>query len=148
MNLKDQIDKDFLDAYKAKNEMIVSVLRMIKSSIKNTEIAQKKELTDDEIIKVLKKETKQRLDSISQYESASRPELVEKEKSEIEIIKKYLPAEIDDAELEQIIDTKITDLNASEMKDMGKVIAAVMQEVGGKADGSKVSALVRSKLQI
>jgi uncharacterized protein YqeY len=146
VSLKEIIDKDFIESYKAKEETKVSVLRMVKSAIKNSEISEKQVLTEEGIIKVLKKELKQRLDSISEYEKASRSDLVEKEKAEAVIIKSYLPADLSDEEYDRAVTDAILEIGATEMKDMGKVIALVMQKTKGSADGSKVSAMVRSKL--
>jgi uncharacterized protein YqeY len=147
MDLKSQIDKDFLEAYKAKDEAKVSVLRMLKSAIKNSEIAEKKTLTDEEILRVLKKEVKQRTDSVSEYTKAGRADLAEKEEKEINVIKNYLPAELSDEEISNIVEQAISETGASEIKDMGKVIALVMQKSQGAADGAKVANLVRTKLQ-
>jgi uncharacterized protein YqeY len=146
VSLKEIIDKDFIESYKAKEETKVSVLRMVKSAIKNAEISEKQELTEEGIMKVLKKELKQRLDSINEYEKANRSDLVEKEKAEAEIIKSYLPEDLSDEEYDRTIADAISEIGATEMKDMGKVIALVMQKTKGTADGSKVSAMVRSKL--
>jgi len=146
MNLKERLEQDFIMSYKAKEEMKISVLRMVKSAIKNAEIAEKQPLSEEGITKVLKKEVKQRLDSISEYEKAGRQDLVDKEKNEAEIIKAYLPEELSDSEVNSIIIEAIAEIGAKEMKDIGKVIALVMQKSKGRADGSKVSAVVRSKL--
>lgn len=146
VNLKERIEKDFITSYKAKEETNVSVLRMIKSAIKNAEIAEKQLLTEEGVMKILKREIKQRLDSINEYEKANRTDLASKEKGEVEIIKKYLPEDLSDEQIDTIIAESITEIGANEMKDMGKVIALVMQKTKGLADGSKVSAIVRSKL--
>ena len=147
MDLKSQIDKDFLNAYKTKDDVIVSVLRLVKSSIKNCEIAAKKQINDDEIIRLLKKEVKQRQDSSEAYKNAGRDDLLEKEQTEIVIIKKYFPKQMSDEEISKFIDEAIVEVNATEMKDMGRVIALVMEKTKGGADGSKVANLVRSKIQ-
>lgn len=146
MNLKERLEQDFIMSYKAKEEMKISVLRMVKSAIKNAEIAEKQPLSEEGITRVLKKEVKQRLDSISEYDKAGRQDLVDKEKNEAEIIKAYLPEELSDSEVNSIIIEAIAEIGAKEMKDIGKVIALVMQKSKGRADGSKVSAVVRSKL--
>lgn len=147
MDLKSQIDKDFIEAYKNKNEDIVSVLRMFKSAIKNLEIAEKRALANDDFIRVLKKEVKQRLDSAAEYSRAGREDLAAKEQSEVLILKKYLPKELTDEETVRIVDESITEVGATKIKDMGRVISLVMQKSGGAADGAKIAALVRSKLQ-
>ena len=147
MDLKSQIDKDFLNAYKTKDDVIVSVLRLVKSSIKNCEIAAKKQINDDEIIRLLKKEVKQRQDSSEAYKNAGRDDLLEKEQTEIVIIKKYFPKQMSDEEISKFIDEAIVEVNATEMKDMGRVIALVMEKTKGGADGSKVANLARSKIK-
>lgn len=146
MNLKQQIEKDFIEAYKAKEENKVSVLRLIKSSIKNTEINEKHELDDEAVMKILKKEIKQREDSISEYEKAGRSELAQKESAEAELIKAYLPEQLSLEETKQIVTDIISELGATNMADMGKVIGQVMQKAGAKVDGSKVSILVKEVL--
>jgi uncharacterized protein YqeY len=146
MNLKDQIQNDFLEAYKAKEDTKVSILRMLKSAIKNAEILAKGDLDEQNTIKVLKKEVKQRLDSSAEYERAGRTELAQKEKNEADFIRSYLPKELSLEETQALVDESITELDAKDLKDMGKVISLVMQKAKGLADGAQVSALVRSKL--
>jgi len=147
MTLKLQIEKDFIESYKAKEERKVSLLRMIKSSIKNTEINEKRELNDSDIYKILKKEIKQRTDAIGQYQKGNRPELAAKEASEIEMITTYLPKQLDDSELTKIVNETILEIGATEMKDMGRVISRVIEKVGDSAEGGKISGLVKAVLQ-
>ncbi len=146
MSLKENLEKDFIEAYKAHEEMRISVLRMVKSSIKNAEINLKKVLSDDDIIKILRREIKQREESIDGYRKGGREELVPKDEAEIKIIETYLPAQMSEADLEKIVSETISALGASQMSDMGRVIGAVMARVGSNADGSTVSALVKQKL--
>lgn len=147
MDLKTQIEKDFINAYKAKNDEIVSVLRMIKSSIKNLEIAEKKSLIDEDVFRILKKEVKQRQESASEYSKAGRDDLAKKELLENNIIKKYLPDELSDEAIQDFVEQAIVEANATQIKDMGKVIALVMQKSSGAADGARTAAFVRAKLQ-
>ena len=161
MNLKQQIDQDLISALKSKDELKSSVLRMVKSSIKNKEIALRQapskilgtsqggtpnELDDPTIIDVLSKEIKQRKDSIEQYQSGNRPELAEKEKKEIDIILEYLPEQMSEDKITKIIKDAITKSGASNMADMGKVMGIIMPEFKGKADGTLVSKIVKEKL--
>jgi len=143
MTIKEQLEKDFLTFYKAHDEAKTSILRLLKNAIKNAEIAKKDTLSDDEIIKVLQKEMKQRLEAITEYEKASRSELADKEKFESEVIKSYLPAQMGQEELTKIIEDTLEELSVHEMKDMGKAIGAVMAKVGSKTDGSTVSRLIK-----
>ncbi|MFA7244376.1 MAG: GatB/YqeY domain-containing protein [Patescibacteria group bacterium] len=142
MALSEQINTDFIAAYKDKDEAKSSVLRMLKSSIKNEEIAQKTSLSDDDVIKIIQREIKQRNDSIAEYDKGGRPDLSEKEKAEIDILNKYLPTQLSDDEIEAIV-RKV----AENESDFGKIMGAVMPQVAGKADGNRVSAVVRKVLK-
>lgn len=146
MNLKETIDRDYIEAYKAQDTDKVSILRMVKSAVKNAEIANKADLADEDVVRVLKRELNQRQEALLEYEKAGRNESVETEKSAIELLKSYLPAEIEEAELKTIIKDTITETGASSMADLGKTIGAVMKKVQGKADGGKVSALTKEIL--
>lgn len=146
MSLIDTINDDFVAAMKAKNETEVSVFRLLKSALQNYQIAEKKELSDDEVIKVIQKEIKQRRDSIETYEAGDRAELAEKEKDEIEILKKYIPAQLSDEELGKIVQAAITQTGATTPADMGKVMGRVMPQVAGRADGGQVSSKVKELL--
>lgn len=145
-SLKAQIEQDFLTAYKAKEETKVSVLRLLKSAIANAEIAAKADLSDDDIVKILYKEIKQREDSVSEYSKVGREESAEKEQAEIDLIKPYLPAQLDNAEIEKIVDRIIAETGATSPKEMGLVMSRVMSETGSGASGAAVSAIVKNKL--
>lgn len=146
MTLIERINQDFLIAYKAKETEFVSVLRMLKSAITNKQIADKKELNDEDVVAVIKREIKQRKDSATEYEKAGRTDLSDKEISEIELLTKYLPTQLNDAELETIVAEKIRETGAVGMKDMGKVIGAVMAVTKGSADGAKISEITKKLL--
>ena len=154
MHLKEQIDIDLTQALKAKDEPKVGVLRMLKSAIikkeKSPDFAQTKdqdlEISDPEIMKIVAKEIAQREEAAQMYKQASRTELAEKEIKETEFLKKYLPQQLSEEELNKIIDRVIVEVSASEIKDMGKVMAKLIPELGGRADGGKVSQIVRDKL--
>lgn len=146
MTLKEQIEKDFVEAYKAKDELKSSTLRMIKSAIKNKEIAIGKELDDAATAEVITREVKQRRDSAEEYIKGDRPELAEKEIKEIEILKTYLPKQLSEEEITKIVDNAIEKTGASSPKDIGKVMGIVMLEAKGKSDGSLVSKIVKNKL--
>ncbi|HPL01402.1 MAG TPA: GatB/YqeY domain-containing protein [bacterium] len=139
MTLSEQINNDFIEALKNKDSEKLSVLRMLKSSIKNSEIALKKALDDPEVVKILQREVKQRKDSIESFLSAGREQLAEKEKKEIKYLEKYLPEQLSDDDLTAILETVIVETGAKSMADLGKVMASAMSKVSGRADGSAVS---------
>jgi uncharacterized protein YqeY len=145
MNLKEQIEKDFISAYKSKDDSL-DVLKMIKSSIKNAEITKKDELTNEEILKVLIKEKKQREDSVIEFKKGNRTDLADNEKKEIKIIEKYLPVQIDRTEIESIVKKTVEEMNAFGIQDMGKVMKIVMEKLAGQADGNIVSEIVKKQL--
>lgn len=144
MNLKEKIESDFIECYKQRDEERVSVLRMLKSAVKNAEIEAKSELSDEAIIKVLQREIKLRDQSASEFRKGNRPELAEKEEQESKIIKAYLPEQLDDAALAEIVKATIIETGASGPSDFGKVIQEVIKKSAGKADGSRISNLVRT----
>jgi len=146
MSLKAQIESDFLTAYKAGETAKVSILRMVKSAIKNAEISAKSELADPEIIKILRREVKQRQESIVEFEKGHRNDLVASNQDEIEIINAYLPAQISTENIEKVVDGVIAELNATASADFGKVIGAVMKKINGDADGSLVASIIKTKL--
>ncbi len=146
MGLKEKIMADMKEAMKAKDAAKVSTLRLLLSEIKNREIDKRGELTDDEVIAVIQKAVKQRKESIEQYEKAGRSELVEKEKKELEILEAYLPQPLTEEELDALIDETIKEVGATSIKDMGKVMKAIMPKVRGRADGKLVNQKVREKL--
>lgn len=146
MALTEKIDGDYVDALKNKEAEKVSVLRLLKSALQNAKIAEQKELSDDDVIKVVQKEIKQRRDSIATYETGGRAELANKEKAEIEVLSAYMPAQLSDEELTAIVKSAIAEVGATGMADMGKIMGKVMPQVAGKADGNQVSAKVKELL--
>ncbi len=146
MDLKQQLQQDFLAAMKAKEQERVGVLRLIRGKIKDLEIDKRRELNSDEVIGVLMNAAKQRLDSIKAYREGSREDLAAEEERELVIIKSYLPEQMGPAEIEKIVIRMIAETGATSMKDIGKVMPKVMAEVKGRANGSEVQAIVRSKL--
>lgn len=148
MSLKETIMADVKDAMKAKEMEKLTVLRFIHSSIKNKEIeVRPNELTADDELQVIKKLAKQRQESIEQFSSAGRQDLADKEKAELEIISKYLPAQMPKEKVEELVDGAIKSLGASSIKDMGKVMKEVLAQAKGAADNKVVSEIVKSKLQ-
>lgn len=146
MSLLQTIDSDLATAMKEHEASRVSVLRMLKSSIKNEQIKLGHELSDEEIMAVLKREAKQRRDSIEQFEKADRDDLASTEKTELETIKSYLPEQLTDEELIKVVDEVISETGASSPAEMGVVIGAVIKQVGSRADGSAVARIVKERL--
>lgn len=160
--LKEKLSQDQKDALKAGDAQRRSVIGMVLSAVKNREFDKRAKLskdiqdvaelekaavlTDEEVIEVISSEIKKRKDSISQFEAGGRPELAESEKKEIEILSSYMPEQISEDELRNIIKAVISETGASGMKDMGKVIGVVMPKVKGRADGQVVSSLVKEIL--
>jgi len=131
---------------KAKDKVKLSTIRMIMSLIKNAEIDKRGELTDEEITGLLQKYAKQRKESIEMYEKGGRQDLVEKEKAELAIVESYLPEQLDENEIKNIVKSTIEEVGASSVKDMGKVMKAVMPKLRGRADGSVVNRIVKELL--
>lgn len=144
--LFDKINTDLVTAMKARDEAGTSTLRLLKSALKYKEVDLKRELKDEEVIEVLTKQAKQRRESIEGFEKGGRTDLVDKEKAELVLIGKYLPAAISDDELAKLVEEAVQATGAAGPKDMGKVMGALTPKIKGRADMSKVSALVKSKL--
>ena len=142
-----ELEADLTKAAKSRDQIKLSVLRLLKSSLKNYEIEVGHDASAQEIMTVLQKEAKKRQDSITQYGQAGRTDLVNEEQAELEILETYLPAKMSEADLDALIAKSIKDNDASTMSDMGKVIQAVMAASSGQADGATVSAKVKAALQ-
>jgi uncharacterized protein YqeY len=146
MNLSEKIDEDLRVALKGQDANKASVLRLLKSAIKNAEITKNALLSEQEIISTLEKQAKQRKDSIEQYRSGNRPDLASKEEGELEIINAYLPQKFSQEETEKLVDEVIRDLGAESISQMGQVMKETMSRANGQADGSVVSKIVKEKL--
>ena len=146
MSLKDRVTEDMKAAMRAKDSARLSTVRLVLSAIKQREVDERIQLTDADVLSVIEKMIKQRRESISQFEKASRQDLADKEKAEIEILAGYLPKQMGDAEVDAAVAAAIAEAGASTMKDMGKVMALLKPRLAGKADMGKVSNLVKSKL--
>jgi len=135
------------DAMRSKDQLRLSVLRMMKSAVKLKEVEKMKPLEENEVLAVLNTLVKQRKDSIEQFRKGGREELAQKEESEIKIIEEYLPAAASEEDIRKAIDEAVQETGAASMKDMGKVMKAALARLAGKsADGSRVSQMVKEKL--
>jgi uncharacterized protein len=147
MSLREQIEKDFTDALRARDERRLSALRLFKTDLKKREVSgQKKETTDAEAVEVLSTLVKQRRESIRFFQEGQRQDLVEKEEAELQILLAYLPQPLSPPELEALIDQAVAENQATGPKDQGKVMKMVMGKVTGRADGKAVSEIVKQKL--
>ncbi|MGF1669380.1 MAG: GatB/YqeY domain-containing protein [Balneolaceae bacterium] len=150
MSLKKRIIEDLTTAMKEKDSLKVQVLRSIKSKLMEKEISERKggeaTLSDEQCIEVLMKAAKQRKESIEQFESGSRKDLAENEKKELKIIESYLPQMMADDEIRKVVKQKKNELGLSGLQDMGKLMGVLMAELKGKAEGERVSKIVKDEL--
>jgi len=145
--LSEQINQEYIRAMKKRDSLRVSTLSFLRAQIKNLMIDRKLEKIEDaEIVQVIKKQAKQRQDSIEQYEKGGRPELAEKEKQEMDILKEYLPEEMSADQLQPFVDEAVKESGATSMKEMGQVMKVLMLKVAGKADNKMISQLVKQAL--
>ncbi len=162
--LKEKIEEDFKKALKERKEIEISTLKLLRAAIfdkerekrykiakENPEFSQEElerkcQLTDEEMLAVIASEIKKRKEAIFEFEKGKRKDLVEKEKAEIDVLKKYLPKELSQDEIEKIAKETIKNLGAKDIKDMGKVMKELMNKLKGRADGSLVSQIVKKLL--
>jgi uncharacterized protein YqeY len=141
-----ELEADLAAAAKARDQVRLTVLRLLKTALLNYKIEVGEDLTPQQIMSVLQKEAKKHQDSIEQYKNANRDDLVAEESAELEIIDEYLPAKMSADDLEKIVDDSITEAGAITMADMGKVMQIASKKAAGAADGSALSSLVKEKL--
>jgi len=146
MSLKEKISQDLKTAMKAKDVAKRDALRLLSSAFKQIEVDERKELSDEDIIKIIQKQIKSRNDSVTQYRDAGRDELAQKELDEIAYYEVYLPAQLSDEELQNAIKNIIEKVGATTMKDMGKVMGMANKEFSGSADGKRISECVKKAL--
>ncbi len=146
MNLQNTINQDVKEAMKAKNAKKRDALRLLTAAFKQIEVDERKELTDEDVIKIIQTQIKRRNDAASQYRDANRDDLMQIELDEISYYEPYLPAQLSDDELCNAITKIVAELGASTMKDMGKVMGAANKALAGKADGKRISDCVKKTL--
>jgi len=146
MEMNDRIKLDMIIAMKAKDKLTLEVIRMVKGAIQLEEISKRSELSDDDIVAIVSKQIKMRNESIVEFKKANREELVAKTTNEIEILNKYLPVQLTEAEVNQLINETIISVDAKVPTDMGKVMKELTPLVRGKTDMSKVNVLIKEKL--
>jgi uncharacterized protein YqeY len=146
MSLSDRLNEDMKQAMKSQDKFKLSVIRMVRAAIKNIEIDQRKTLDDNEVLDVLASEIKQRRDSLHEFEKAGRDDLAEGLRSELTILVNYMPQQLTEDEVKDIVIQTIQEVGASSKADMGKVMGALMPKVKGRADGKLINQLVQQSL--
>ncbi len=148
MSLKEQLTEDMKTAMKAKAEgkQRLAVIRMVRSAIRQAEIDGKTELDDAGVVSIISKEVKSRRDSIEEFRKGGREDLVEQNEAEIAVLMPYLPKQLSEDEIRELVKAAVAQTGASSPKDMGKVMGALMPKVKGRADGKLVNTIVREAL--
>ena len=146
MSIKEQLNHDIKEAMRAREKELLNTLRLISAAVKQIEVDERVEVDEERMLVILDKMTKQRKESIAQFEKANRDDLVAQEQFELNIIAKYLPEPLSAAEIETLIQDAINATGASQIADMGKVMGLVKGKVQGRADMAQVSQLIKSKL--
>ena len=149
MTILERIEQDFSNALRGGDKKIVEILRLLKASLKNKEIelrSKKKKIEEDDIIEVLQKEAKKRKESIDAFKKGNRDDLLLKEQEELDIISKYLPAQLSEDDIRKAVQEIVKPLGELSEKDFGRVMGLAMKELKGKADGNIVSKLVKKFL--
>lgn len=145
-SLKDRITEDMKNAMRAKDSERLGTIRMITSAIKQREVDERITLDDTQVLAVIEKMIKTRKESIAQFQSGGRDDLVAKEQKEVDLLQAYMPEQLSEAELDALIESAVTETGASSIKDMGKVMGLVKQKAQGRADMGAVSAKIKAKL--
>lgn len=143
----EQLEKDMIEAMKNKEKERLTVIRMVKASLKQEQIDHKKELNDELLIDVVNKQIKMRKDSITEFEKGGRQDLIDKTQAEIDILMKYLPEQLSDEEVLKVIEDIFAEVKPTSQKDMGRVMGPAQAKLKGRADMKKVSTIIREKLQ-
>lgn len=143
MTLKDRLMEDLKEAMKSKQQVRKSVITLIRSAVKQKEVDERVELSDDDVLDVISKQVKQRKDALEDFKKAAREDLIVQTQEEIAILSSYLPEQLSDEELEKIIRDVIEKVGATSMKDMGKVMGTATPMVKGRADGKRINEIVK-----
>ncbi len=144
--LSEKIRSDMLDATRARNNVLRDTLRLMVAAIENGRIDAGHDLSDDEVVRVLQKEAKQRRESIEEYRKGNREDLVDQEQQELDIIQTFLPQQLGEDEVRQLVEETIAEVGATGSDDLGKVMSPLMKKLDGRADGRAANAIVRELL--
>lgn len=146
MSLNEKLMADLKESMKNKDTIKKSVVTMVRAAIKQREVDERITLTEDDILDIIAKQQKQRKDALAEFEKAGREDLIDQTKQEIEILASYLPQQLTDEELENIVSDAIKAVNAQSMKDMGKIMGKVNEVAKGRADGKRINEMVKKLL--
>jgi uncharacterized protein YqeY len=146
MSLKEQLKEDLKTAMRAKEIVKRDAIRAINTMIKQIEVDERKELSDEDVVTLIQKGVKTRNESIAQYKEAGRDDLIEKEQAQIDVFSVYLPKQLSDEELEAEIKAIVDEVGATSMKDMGKIMGPAKAKLGGSADGRRINEMVKKLL--
>ena len=146
MSLQEEISAALKDAMRARDEVKMTTLRLVLTAIKKREKEARSLLEDQEVISVITSQIKQRRESIEQYRKAGREDLAQTEENELQILQGYMPEQVSEEEISNVLDEIIAEVGAVSMKDMGKVMKAAMAKLAGKAEGGAINAMVKAKL--
>jgi uncharacterized protein len=146
MNLRKRINEDMKTAMKARDSEKLGAIRLLQAALKQKEVDERIEISDDIVLAIVDKMLKQRKDSIEQYTAGKRMDLVAKEQFEVGVLQAYMPAQLSEAELAAVLDQVIAETGATSAKDMGKVMNALRPRVAGRADMGKLSGVVKARL--
>ncbi len=148
MDLKEKIKNDFKETFKAKDFFSLSVLKMLNAAIANAEIAKnREELSEEELVGVISSEAKKRKDAIEQYKKGGRDDLAAKEEKELEILEKYLPEQLSEEKIKEVVQKAIKEIGAGSPADFGKVMGKIMAQLKNKADGAITAKIVKEELE-
>ena len=147
MSLKEQLTADMKEAMKSHDKDRLAVIRMVRGAIRQQEIDGQEELSDEDVIAVMSKEIKMRRDSIEEFKKGGREDLIAKTQAEIDVLMPYMPAQLSEDEVRELVKAAVAETGAATPKDMGKVMGVLMPKIKGRADGKLVNTLVRSMLQ-
>lgn len=147
MSLKERLQEDWKSAMKSRDSFRASVLNMAKAAVLKAEKVDGSELKDDAVVDIISKEVKQRREAIVEFEKGKRQDLIDQTNQEIEILLEYLPQQLTEEEIAEIVKNAVIEVGASGIKDMGKVMTAIMPKVKGRADGKLVSQIVKENLK-
>ena len=147
MSLKEKLQEDLKSSMKNKDTVRKSVVTLIRASIKQYEVDNRVELDDEGIIDIISKQLKQRRDALDEFAKANREDLISETEAEIKVLKEYLPQQLREQELNEIVTLTISEVGATSMKDMGKIMSVIRPKVKGRADGKLINELVKANLQ-
>lgn len=148
MTLVEKIRQDLTTAMKADERVRVSVLRMLLAALHNEEIELRRELRDEDVVRILRRQIREHEESIREFSRGGREDLVKSEEEELGILKEYLPPMMEEEEIEKYVNAAIAEVGASEPRDLGRVMSVLMPKLAGKADGAAVNRIVREKLAV